>query len=329
MKKMTMGMLIASGICMIGGTSLMVAGIASGGSVGLQVTKNGIRTADDIEEMEEVIEDLQNAKKLILNVEGMRVDVSEGDEFAVTWRYREDEYEIEKTQKGDTTSITVRQKKQPETYVSMFGMGSYPEDSGIYVTIPKDQKLDSLEIVNDYETVVIAGVHTSALKVISESGSVTCEKVWADEAVFQNSGGQIYGERLQGKTLATTTEAADVSFDDAEFGTWTAKTEGGQITGNKITVQKADVQAEDGSIDLEKLDADDVRAVSGTGDIYVNLYDDLQEYHLKLFTKYGEIYVDDADVMEEDGMDGEYERNPDAEKSIELRSREGAINLVQ
>ena len=114
MKRITMGMLIVSGSCIIGGASLTAAGIASGGKVGLQITENGIRTSEDIQESRETTELLDSVRKLSLNVEGMYVEVSEGDTFALTLRCREDEYEVEKKQEDDSLQITIKQKEQPE-----------------------------------------------------------------------------------------------------------------------------------------------------------------------------------------------------------------------
>ena len=327
MKRITMGMLIVSGSCIIGGVSLTAVGIASGGKVGLQITENGIRTSEDIQESRETTELLDSVRKLSLNVEGMYVEVSEGDTFALTLRCREDEYEVEKKQEDDSLQITIKQKEQPEAYVSVLDFDDASETSGIYLTVPKDCKLEALEILSDSEEINLEKVCTAELEIVNGSGCIRCEKVCAEEAVLQCSDGDIYGEKMQGNSLVTITKSANVSFDDIEYTTWTAKAEEGQLSGSRITIQNIDIQSEDGEVNLEELDTEDTSIVTGTGTVFLSLYDERENYHLKCYTKYGTIYAYGEDVME-DGSTAEYEQNPNAGKTIEVRSREGEINLA-
>lgn len=350
MKKVTIGMLIASGICIISGTALTAAGVASGGKAGLQITENGIRTADDIKEAVRTTEDLNNAKRLILNVEGLYLNVTESDSFAVSWKCPEDEFEVEKREKGDTVEITVKQKKQPEAYISMFDMGASVQECEIQVTIPENKTLDSLEIAGDYEMIDLEDFSVKTLKAVSESGTINCENVQALAAELQSDNGQIYCKGMQGKTLMTITESAEVDLNKITYNEWKAKSEQGEIRGDKIMAQKADVQTEDSSVNLSGLDGSTIKVVSDNGDIYLDMNESLEGYHLKLYSKYGSTYVDEEEVMPEEDRypDDEevsvealeekadsnkqarnvYEQNKDAGKSVEVSCREGQIDIT-
>lgn len=329
MKKSTIGLLAASGICIISGGILSVAGVASGGRLGIQITPDGIRTAEDMGEMIEESKGIKKAKKLVLDVQGMNVRIAEGEEFRADYRYREQAYEIRQQEKGDTLEITVEDMREVSA-VSLLAMDTASYEPGqLDILVPEGTKLECIELNDRGNQSELEDLSVSLLK-IREEGFLSLKKIKADEIEISDSDYvQAECREIEGKKMAIQWESGEISIRNSSFGEWKAQMHDGTINGDALKLGNVQIFTEYGNVDIKNLDCDTLKADSENGNLSFRMADMLEHYRMNLYSEYGTIYLDgeETDRESEDEFCRVIDRNPDASKSLEIKAENGEIEV--
>lgn len=331
MKKLTMGLLLGSGICIIGGGILTVAGLASGGRPGIQITSEGILTGEDIEKTAEGKKVFSNVRNLCVDTESMEIRICRGEKFEASYRVREKSYHAKLTEDGDTANISV-QYCMDEHFVTALMMDDGYGRGELVVTIPEKQKLEQILLKGTDSVVILEDIAAAKVRAETENNDITCTRVQADAIEIEN-GYETYLtlQKVQGGSFCTKSESVTMNVDDCTFSEWKTEAEDNYIKSRDTKAEKLELTGKYGELQFSGLDCPQIMVRADDGTVQMQLADALANYHLKLQSEYGGIVLDGEEI--ESNSDGEeaplylVDKNPDAKKQLEIHATNIEINV--
>lgn len=333
MKKATAGILIASGICIVGGGVLAVAGVASGGKPGIRITAEGIETAEDAVEMKQSAKKIGQAKKLVLHVQNADVYITRGKKFCAKFIYNEKRSLVSLEEKNGTAEITADYGQETSGVSMMIGIEEDVTES-VEITVPEGQVLDAVEIDGAGSQVTVSDIDVSGITMENDSCEVLFKNIRMKSAEVSDFGaGELTCSDSETDSLVTKLDYGTVRLEDCSIGQWDLQMQGGVAEGRDLKIGWADLGNECGTLDLCDIECTGIKAETKDGTVRLDFLDALETYHIKLQTERGSVFADGKDLLEEEKPDDsgkrpyKVEQNPGAARSIEVKSENGSIEL--
>ena len=310
MKKTTRNILIISACCMGAGILAAAAGISAGGWFGIQITRDGIRSASS--ENEPYIlkkTKLDNFSEIKIDM-GSEADIeflpSEDDSSYLEYSLDGNEAEPVWNISGDTLTISQKGGISGGIFLDM-GFRSSLSDPVIRLYLPEGAAYSDVDISSDFGNMDVSGFSADTLTLNLGYGDLDMKDISAGTADIYLDFGNLDMENITADTSEIYLDYGDLgikgcSFTDTEItaASGTIETQESSIntlvlTANYgdaslqgMTVRSADLTIESGSLYFAASGLETLNGVNEFGDT-VFVLSDAEDYSFDLVTEFGEI----------------------------------------
>ena len=351
MKKTTRNILIISACCMGAGLLSAAAGIAAGGWFGIQITRDGIRSASS--ENEPYI--LKKTK--LDNFSNINVDI--GSEADIEFLPSEDnscylEYSLDGNGaepvwnvSGDTLTVSQKGVISSGIFLDM-GFQSRLSDPVIRLYLPEGAAYSDIDISSDFGSMDISGFSADTLTLNLEYGDLDMKDISSATADIYLDFGNLDMENITVDTSEIYLDYGDLgikgcSFTDTEItaASGTIETQDtsidtliltdnyGDVSLQSMTVRSADLTIESGSLYFAANGLETLTGVNEFGDT-IFILSDAADYSFDLVTEFGDITFSGdipGRLNSRDAGEMTFISDGKADKKIEFTAESGDIQI--
>ena len=351
MKKTTRNILIISACCMGAGILSAAAGIAAGGWFGVQITRDGIRSASS-ETRPYILK-----KTKLDDFSGIKIDIN--SEADIEFLPSEDgsaylEYTLDGTGaeplwgvSGDTLTVTQKGILSGGIFLDIGSLSTF-SDSVVRLYLPEGTDCSDVEISSDFGSMDISGFTADTLTLNLGYGDLDMKDIRTDKADIYLDFGDLDMENITSDTSEIDLDYGNLSvkgcsFTDTEITAASGSIETqdtiidtlvltdnyGDASLQGMTVRSADLTIESGSLYFAASGLETLTGVNEFGDT-VFVLSDAQDYAYDLVTEFGEITLsDDIPGRLSSPATGEMSFTSDGgrEKTIEFTAESGDIQV--
>ncbi|MCM3439276.1 DUF4097 family beta strand repeat-containing protein [Metabacillus halosaccharovorans] len=230
------------------GILLAVIGLFSGTKFSIILTDNGLKAVgkEDRQNGEWVLEEFNNFE---IDLTDAKLEVIPSDEYKLEIESLEGT-KITHTVQDKTLTIKDGTSHSGFTFAMNF-IGNI-QKTMIKIYVPADKKFDNVSIANDFGDIMLDGMKTDKLTILSNDGDVDIKEIQAKDLAIQNNFGDTNASNV--KTNKLTIEIND---GDAELNTFDIS-------------QEADLTNDFGEISLRDFTSHGTKIESSDGEIYIN-----------------------------------------------------------
>lgn len=314
MKKATRNILIISACCMGAGVLAAAAGLAAGGWFGIQITRDGIRSASSDNEPYILKKTkLDNFSEIKIDI-GSEADIEllPSDDNSCCLEYSLDGNGAEPVWDVSDDTLTVSQKGVISGGIFLdMGFQSRLSDPVIRLYLPEGASYSDVDISSDFGNMDISGFSADTLTLNLEYGDLDMKDISAGTADIYLDFGNLDMENITADTSEIYLDYGDLgikgcSFADAEITAASGNIETqdtsidtlvltdnyGDASLQGMTVRSADLTIESGSLYFAASGLETLTGVNEFGDT-VFVLSDAEDYAFDLVTEFGEITLSD------------------------------------
>lgn len=354
MTKLMRGTLAVSGICIVAGLGLSLAGFLMGGEPGFWINSTGLYTnqearnlsAGKLVKLEKTEIDPFTSMDVTINYGDITVKPSGDDscylEYSLYIRNKEPEYAVKD---GILTFTCVPEPDSGETCGSagFFALQSADIEKGsLTIYVPENNPMDTVKLYTSDSDVVYAGPDAGTLDMTSRYGKIKLNGVKADTALLTSSDGVVrcsdgtftsldiinkYGdtdlESINADRLNIEASDSQITLRDIVSKTISVVNDYGNIKSSNLAADTLTVDQSDGTCNMKMTDVKNGTFENKYGDVTLGLTGTEKAYNYNLTMKYGDIRLNDRSLEGED-----LRENNGAENNIVITASDGSMQIM-
>lgn len=339
MKTTTKRILLISFCMILAGIILTGLGHMLGGSPGVSIDSNGIRSANhpskSYRQEKRKIESFQNLNLQIDSYADVCIVPSDDDNFYLEYLLPGDYNEPEYAVKDNT--FTFSQKSTTNGFLTIGTLGFFTynsvsdtDDYPVTLYIPEDQSLGNVTIYNSYADVTIKGLSCDNMELTVESGNISLDSTEIASLTLDCEYGEVTLKDFSGDTAELTTESDDVTLDTVKINTLSLSCGYGDVTIKEFSGDTIDLEMESGDLELDIVKISHLTCDMEYGDIRLTLPDTLEDYSISAETEYGELLLP-SDTLHTYYTSNDYmttlRTEGTTDKTLTLHSESGDVEL--
>ncbi|MCV9886345.1 DUF4097 domain-containing protein [Metabacillus halosaccharovorans] len=301
------------------GILLAVIGLFSGTKFSIILTDNGLKAIgkEDRQNEEWVLEEFNNIE---VDLADAKLEVIPSDEYKLEIESLEGT-KITHTDKNKTLKIKDDTSHSEFTFAMNF-IGNI-QKTMIKIYVPADKKFDNVSIANDFGDIMLDGMTTDKLTILSNDGDVDIKEIQAKDVAIQNDFGDTNASNV--KTNKLTIEIND---GDAELNTLDIAQEAnltndfGEISLRDFTSHGTEIESSDGEIYINGQLLGKTNIESSFGDMKLELTNKEPELNYHVQNDFGDIVVNGEE------FDTKATNNVDTDDKITILSNDGDVEIT-
>jgi hypothetical protein len=256
-------------IILIIGVCIAFAGFANGGLKGFWIERGGFHLVDnDAGKLVKVDEKYDGFKDIIIDADFFeRIDVKEGDRFAVRGQNYERFGGLEVRLDGDTIRID---SKADRRWSIDFGVGEWfnNHDTWLEITYPAGAELGVVDMKLSTGGIFANGIGCDELIIKNSFGNIEAKAVRCGRLDVNAAAGEIdLNDAVVSGNASIDNDFGDVAIGNIQAGSFSAKLDSGKLEGSKITADTVSFQNSFGKIEVNGLETDNLTADLNSGDL--------------------------------------------------------------
>jgi hypothetical protein len=254
--------LIVFGVCVLIGLVIGGIGVMNGGlDRAMYVDEEGVHVVREEDNMTEKKE-LQEFKRMELNVPGVSVTLQEGEGFALEYDFLP-QIQIKRMEVADGTLYVECEQE----FFSFFNFGLWRENT-LTVYYPEGTEFESVETTAGSGSLRVSNLNAKTAKLVCSSGALSIEHLKGEEICLTASSGSVKANGVDSTIFAVSASSGSIKLENITVkNTLTMGASSGSVTAREVMAGTLTVTASSGSVSMENCTADTLMGKSNSGGV--------------------------------------------------------------
>lgn len=244
--------LIVFGVCVLIGLVIGGIGVMNGGlDRAMYVDEEGVHVVREEDNMTEKKE-LQEFKRMELNVPGVSVTLQEGEGFALEYDFLP-QIQIKRMEVADGTLYVECEQE----FFSFFNFGLWRENT-LTVYYPEGTEFESVETTAGSGSLRVSNLNAKTAKLVCSSGALSIEHLKGEEICLTASSGSVKANGVDSTIFAVSASSGSIKLENITVkNTLTMGASSGSVTMNEIKAGSMSASASSGSVRATNITAEE------------------------------------------------------------------------
>ena len=281
-------LIILSLIFICAGIALAAAGKAKGGSFGWRFSFNDFKVISGSENY--ITETVKTGafSKIVVDTSTIDVNITKGNEYAVSYYLPEDKKPEIKEEGG---VLTIKGYENNSWIIFDFSFFNSSENSYINVTVPDDTTVKLVDIKSSTADIKIGSLNIDG-SISTSTGDIRLDDNKMGNMVFTVSTGDITIHNCDIESLETKSSTGEVKIEKCVIaGNYISKTSTGDVSVTDSELGRLTLNGSTSDVTVTSSSIANIKLETSTGDIKLGLLGKEDDYSTEIHTSTGDIKI--------------------------------------